>query len=1294
MVQSPVGSTINPVTGQFSWSPNEWAGGYFFVIDAKVTDETGLSDTKRFRITVNEVNAEPSILAIEDRNLSPGESLNITVAGQDADRPFDQLTYRLLQGPAGASLTSQGNLSWTPQANQAPGVYDFEVEVQDGNGGIGTESFQVRVNVDNQNPRLAAIEDQRIEEDQALMIQAIATDGDTPPQTLTFSLTKAPTSASIDPQSGLITWSPVEADGPGTYDFTVVVVDGAGGRDERSFQVRVDEVSNDVIVLLEEDNFVTTATQSFVVSEDDQQLVFQFTRSLDSTDEFVNDAFEVALLDDQGRSLVHTIDPGRDTYYNFTERSFNRTGANTVFERGGTVRLDLSHIARGTTANLVFRLINNDNDTASRVRITNIERTPDSLGTPAGIPQIALSAETADPINLDSLSDVTGSLDIKFGATSFNAAENALFSQIELTNVGQVPIAGRMIGILTNATDAQVGLIRPDGRLADGRFFIELNPPADGLLPGQTTAVRDLILFNPERQQFDFDLVILSELNQTPTFVSTPTSQIEAGRTLTYRAQAFDPEGQELTYSIVGGNEAIQINAETGELSWSTTSDDIGRHNITVRAADPLGLFIDQAFELDVLESLQNRPPNFVTDPLTSAIASSGFEISTVGVGESPAGVTVIEGFQGPRLVTINSEPQTVGVYAGQNNDRFDNQVIYSTGEPISSDSIFDVGFAIDVGLPAWERNLANRVEGLDQGDFNGDGLLDLVALTEHSFSLGSGTTYFTRFVIMTGQGDGTFAAPEIIGERSGSNDESQRNLLIADFNNDGNLDVTGLRRQRGTNNPPVLYTIAGNGDGTFQELQEFSPDGFLTEDFRLVDLNDDGNLDLLGRTASVSFGANFTLSWRPGNGDGTFGDVVDIHPASNVPNAGVSAFSRPYDTYDFDGDGDLDIVVIDAPNIDILLNDGNENFSLATSIDVTGNPWGFTTYWLDVADYTGDGNVDIAYVNDATERTDLLVGDGTPTGFVETPGSDTHFVRLGNHAGSDDGVDIDADGDLDLGFGVSFGENLNLGVQILTNDGTGKFERTSLPLVDFPGYPSEQFQNGISSVASVLVGDYNQDGVLDIAYGTKGGDFDGVGIRLGTRPGEFGDTRVLTNVTEDQGNQLALVGEFNGDGIQDILLLREGNVMLGNGDGTFQDSIPAVGVVRPNSLGAITDFNRDGLDDVIAIRGNRFFVGLANGDGTFAVIDDQGIPGSFYSYDLLSIADFNNDGYPDVVAKAGVERFIDVFLNDSANPGMMLSSFRTTVDVQGVNVSNYESALTVADVNNDGFMDFRCHRP
>ena len=75
---------------------------------------------------------------------------------------------------------------------------------------------------------------------------ANATDTQAPPQTLTFSLTgTVPAGAAIDPSTGVFTWTPTEAQGPGTFSFNVRVTDNGSPAlfDEDPVSISVSEVN-------------------------------------------------------------------------------------------------------------------------------------------------------------------------------------------------------------------------------------------------------------------------------------------------------------------------------------------------------------------------------------------------------------------------------------------------------------------------------------------------------------------------------------------------------------------------------------------------------------------------------------------------------------------------------------------------------------------------------------------------------------------------------------------------------------------------------------------------------------------------------------------------------------------------------------------------------------------------------------------------------------------------------------------------------------------------------------------
>ena len=77
----------------------------------------------------------------------------------------------------------------------------------------------------NYPPVLAPISNQTVLATTTLLVTNSVTDPDLPPQTLIFSLLSAPTNATINPASGLITWTPLIAQSPWTTQIQVKVED-------------------------------------------------------------------------------------------------------------------------------------------------------------------------------------------------------------------------------------------------------------------------------------------------------------------------------------------------------------------------------------------------------------------------------------------------------------------------------------------------------------------------------------------------------------------------------------------------------------------------------------------------------------------------------------------------------------------------------------------------------------------------------------------------------------------------------------------------------------------------------------------------------------------------------------------------------------------------------------------------------------------------------------------------------------------------------------------------------------
>lgn len=216
-------------------------------------------------------------------------------------------------------------------------------------------------------------------------------------------------------------------------------------------------------------------------------------------------------------------------------------------------------------------------------------------------------------------------------------------------------------------------------------------------------------------------------------------------------------------------------------------------------------------------------------------------------------------------------------------------------------------------------------------------------------------------------------------------------------------------------------------------------------------------------------------------------------------------------------------------------------------------------------ADFTNDGILDLMVGGDA-----LRFGLGDSDGDFSFVSTATYSVLeiFGNNSVAYG--DFNGDGNLDLAYAAIWGphDELQTGMAVSMGNGDGTFD------------PVWKFFNASSVEMSFFtVGDFNRDGKLDIA----GTDGTSTFILLGNGDGTF----QLTTTYAGEGGSNVLTGDFNGDGILDLLFYGDqapNSIAFGIGDGTFQ---PPVDLGRasggcpfsPSIL--VTDFNRDGNLDV-----------------------------------------------------------------------------------------------------------------
>jgi hypothetical protein len=184
----------------------------------------------------------PELPAQTNRAIPELSLLTVTNIATDADGPGDSLTYSLTTAPAGATIDTNGVITWTPTEVQGPSTNIFTTVVTDSASLSATNSFEVTVTEVNEPPVFAGTPTNRtIAELTLLTVTNHATDADVPANTLTYSLVNAPVGAVID-TNGVIMWTPTEAQGPITNTITTVVNDGTLNV-TNSFEVTVTEVN-------------------------------------------------------------------------------------------------------------------------------------------------------------------------------------------------------------------------------------------------------------------------------------------------------------------------------------------------------------------------------------------------------------------------------------------------------------------------------------------------------------------------------------------------------------------------------------------------------------------------------------------------------------------------------------------------------------------------------------------------------------------------------------------------------------------------------------------------------------------------------------------------------------------------------------------------------------------------------------------------------------------------------------------------------------------------------------------
>jgi len=148
--------------------------------------------------------------------------------------------------------------------------------------------------------------------------------------------------------------------------------------------------------------------------------------------------------------------------------------------------------------------------------------------------------------------------------------------------------------------------------------------------------------------------------------------------------------------------------------------------------------------------------------------------------------------------------------------------------------------------------------------------------------------------------------------------------------------------------------------------------------------------------------------------------------------------------------------------------------------------------------------------------------------------------------------------------------------------------------------------------------------------------------VLLGNGDGTFQDPlRVVSYSGSCAFGPPMLVNDFNGDGKFDLAFCNSSQIgiLIGNGDGTFQAPVYYEVGAQGEFDFAAGDFRSDGKTDLIVSHDNedKFFILLGNGDGTFQQAKMVNLPGPPSNGEGgIVTGDFNSDGLLDFIFQEG----------------------------------------------------------
>ncbi len=634
---APSGMQINSSTGAVSWLTDySDAGSYSITI---IASDGSLSDSQLITVTVNNKNRDPQISVSGDTTPKFTDGLNLTVNTSDPDN--DGLTVSVNNLPTGAVFNSStGKITWATDKDDM-GDYSFTVNVSDGQANISSNiSFTIADDpdyVENYPPVLSPLNE--VSADEGTLVTFTAQASDQNGDTITYSLSGAPSGMQINSSTGTVTWSTDYSDA-GSYTITVIASDGLLSDSQQvavtinnknrspeisvtgntapkftaglSLSVNTTDPDNDALTITVE-NLPTGAlfnsSTGMITWSTDKDDVGQYSIRVTASDSQENaiSTIVVTIADDPDyvenhnpvMAAISDIAADEGTLFTFTAQASDPDGDTIIYSLANTPSGMQINSSTGTVTWLTgysdagsytITVIASDSSLSDSqqvaVTINNKNRSPEISVSGNTGPLFTAGLELTVSITDPDGDDVTVSVDDLPTGAKYNKASGIISWTTEFEDIGQYTI-------IVSASDGETDVNKSVTiTIADDPAYVDNDPPV--IVPVDSISVNE-------------------------------------GETIAFALQVSDPDGDSLTVNVSNlPNGAVFVN---NTFTWLTGADDIGNYSLLFTVSDG----IDTASMTVYMEIKDvNYSPSAKVTGSTKAIA--GEPISLVIEASDPDG--------------------------------------------------------------------------------------------------------------------------------------------------------------------------------------------------------------------------------------------------------------------------------------------------------------------------------------------------------------------------------------------------------------------------------------------------------------------------------------------------------------------------------------------------------------------------------------------------------------------------------------------------------------------------------